>query len=157
MPDNNMFNFARWYDPIFEGTLGSLRAAAARVAPPHEGLKVLDIGCGTGAQLAFYQAGRSQVFGIDLSIPMLRVAKSNLGNQAAITVGDALRIPFPGQTFDLVISSLFLHQLNPGLRAAMLEEVVRVLQPGGQILLIDFHLQEKRSIVGKFTMPLSDS
>jgi ubiquinone/menaquinone biosynthesis C-methylase UbiE len=144
-----MLIFARWYDPIFEGVLGSLRASAARIAPPHEGMKVLDIGCGTGAQLAFYQAGGSQVFGIDLSKPMLQVAKSNLGNQAALTVGDALGIPFPEGTFDLVISSLFLHQLHPGLRAAMLEEVIRVLQPEGQILLIDFHVQDKRSFTGK--------
>jgi ubiquinone/menaquinone biosynthesis C-methylase UbiE len=149
MPDDDIRNFARWYDPIFEGVLGGLRASAARVVPPHQGLKVLDIGCGTGAQLAYYQAGGSQVFGIDLSKPMLQVAKSNLGNQAALTVGDALRIPFPDRTFDLVISSLFIHQLHPGLRAAMLEEVVRVLQPEGKILLIDFHVQDKRSFTGK--------
>jgi ubiquinone/menaquinone biosynthesis C-methylase UbiE len=141
-------NFANWYDPIFETLLGGLRTMAARVAPPQEDLKVLDIGCGTGAQLAIYHEAGCQVFGIDLAQPMLKVARSKLGDQAVLTAGDALKIPLPTRTFDLVIVSLFVHQLNPTLRAAMLEEAIRVLNPEGQILLIDFHAQDKRSISG---------
>ena len=114
MPAESMLNIARWYDPIFEGILGGLRSMAARVVPPAEGMRVLDIGCGTGAQLAIYQAGGCQVFGIDLSQPMLRVARSKLDHPAVLTSADALRIPYPDRTFDLVISSLFLHQINPG-------------------------------------------
>ena len=151
MPAESMLNIARWYDTIFEGVLGGLRSMAARVVPPAEGMRVLDIGCGTGAQLAIYQAGGCQVFGIDLSQPMLRVARSNLDHPAVLTIADALRIPYPDRTFDLVISSLFLHQINPGMRAAVLNEAARVLQPEGQILLIDFHFQNKRSIKGKLT------
>jgi len=151
MPDEPFLNFARWYDPIFENLLGGLRALVARLAPPRDGMKILDIGCGTGAQLDIYHAAGCQVCGIDLAQPMIRVAKSKLGEGAVLSVGDALRIPHPDQAFDLVISSLFIHQLQPGLRAAMLEEAGRVLKSEGQILLVDFHVQAKRSLLGKLT------
>jgi len=151
MPTKTFLNFASWYDPLFEGILGSLRATASRVAPPAEGMKVMDIGCGTGAQLAIYQKGGCQVYGIDLSQSMLRVARSKLGNQAALSFGDALRIPYPERTFDLVISSLFLHQLNPSLRRDMLNEAARVLRFEGYLMLIDFHAQDKRTRSGNLT------
>lgn len=151
MPAETFLNFARWYDPLFEGVLGGLRSLSARLVPPEEGMKVLDVGCGTGAQLAIYQKGGCQVFGIDLSQPMLRVARTNLGNQATLTMGDAVCMPYPERTFDLVISSLFIHQINPGNRTAVLEEAVRVLQPDGQILLVDFHTQDRKTIKGNLT------
>jgi ubiquinone/menaquinone biosynthesis C-methylase UbiE len=151
MTGNSRINIAGWYDPIFEGMLGSLRTMAARVVPPRAGMKVLDIGCGTGAQLSIYQDGMCQVFGIDLSYPMLRVAKSKLGDQAVLSMGDALNLPCPDGQFDLVISSLFIHQLNPDLRPVMLQEAARVIKPGGQIMIIDFHNQDGRSFLGKLT------
>jgi ubiquinone/menaquinone biosynthesis C-methylase UbiE len=151
MSNESILDTARWYDPLFEGVLGDLRAMAARVVPPKKGLKVLDVGCGTGAQLAIYQEGGCEVCGIDLSQPMLKVAKSKLGEKAALTNGDAIRMPYPNDTYDLVLSSLFLHQLNSPSRSAALEEVMRVLKPEGQILLIDFRLMEARSIKGKLT------
>lgn len=124
---------------------------AARVVPPKKGMKVLDVGCGTGAQLAIYQEGGCEVSGIDLSPPMLRVATSKLDEKAVLTNGDAIRMPYPNDTFDLVLSSLFLHQLNTQLRSAALEEAMRVLQPHGQILLADFHPEAARSIKGWLT------
>lgn len=148
MPDNSFLSIARWYDPIFERLLGGLRVLAAKVVPPEEGLKVLDIGCGTGAQLALYQAGGSQVFGIDLELPMLLVAKHKLNHPASLVNGDVLAIPYPDHSFDLVIGSLFIHQLDPDLRVTVLREVMRVLAPSGQILLIDFHSPDNRSLPG---------
>ena len=151
MANESFLDTARWYDPLLEGVLGGLRAMAARVVPPKKGMKVLDVGCGTGAQLAIYQEGGCEVSGIDLSTPMLKVAKSKLGEKAALTNGDAIRMPHPNDTFDLVLSSLFLHQINAPLRSAVLEETMRVLKPDGQILLIDFHPLEARSIKGQLT------
>lgn len=142
---------ARLYDPLFEGVLGGLRAVAARVVPPKKGMRVLDVGCGTGAQLAIYQQGGCEVSGIDLSPSMLKVATSKFGEKAALTNSDAIRMPYPNDTFDLVLSSLFLHQLNAQQRSAALEEAMRVLQPDGQILLVDFHPEAARSIKGRLT------
>jgi len=109
MSNESILAIARLYDPLFEGVLGGLRAMAARVVPPKKGMKVLDVGCGTGAQLAIYQQGGCEVSGIDLSPPMLKVAKSKLGEKAVLITGDTVRMPYPNDTFDLVLSSLFLH------------------------------------------------
>jgi len=149
-----MLNFARWYDFIFEGVLKTLRKNAAILAPLQPGLTVLDIGCGTGSQLRYYSDSECEIYGIDLSRPMLGLAKSKLGDQAFLAVGDAIRIPYPAQTFDLVISSLFIHQLDPALRSAMMIETSRVAKPGGQILLVDFHQLSRGSIRGSLTFGL---
>lgn len=151
MANESFLDTARWYDSLFEGVLGGLRAMAARVVPPKKGMKVLDVGCGTGAQLAIYQVGGCEVSGIDLSQPMLNVAKSKLGEKAALTNSDAIRMPYPNDTFDLVLSSLFLHQINAPLRSAVLEETMRVLKLDGQILLVDFHPKATGSIKGQLT------
>ncbi|UCD43100.1 MAG: class I SAM-dependent methyltransferase [Chloroflexota bacterium] len=142
---------AKWYDPLFTNVLSDLRNLAARVAPFREGMKILDIGCGTGKQLTSCQNRGSELFGIDLSLQMLRVAKFNLNGSAGLINGDALHLPFPGLTFDLIMASLFLHQLNAQLCSFVVAEAVRVLKPGGQLLLIDFHRTEDRSIKGNLT------
>jgi ubiquinone/menaquinone biosynthesis C-methylase UbiE len=151
MPAAQQFNFARWYDPIFNELLGGLRDLVARVAAPDEGLMVLDIGCGTGTQISIYDNAGCKVHGIDLSAPMLEIAGSKLEPGAALSMGNALQIPYADQTFDLVISSLFIHQLKSGERRVMLEEALRVLKPAGKLVLVDFHHQDKRTVPGKLT------
>lgn len=151
MAGGSILDMARWYDPLFAGVLGNLRVLATRIAPSNRGMKVLDIGCGTGKQLVSFQDNGGELFGIDLSPQMLRVAKSNLEGNAGLINGDALRLPYQEATFDLVISSLFLHQLNPQERSIVLDETVRIVKPEGRILLIVFHPGASRSIKGKLT------
>lgn len=154
MAKKSFFEAAKWYDPLFENVLRGLRMAVVELVPPREGLRVLDVGCGTGAQLAIYKEGGGEVFGIDLSSPMLSIARSKLNGSSVLANGNAISMPFPDHCFDLVLSSLFLHQINPSLRPAVLSEMVRVLQPGGQLILIDFHPQDSRPLKGKLTYGL---
>jgi ubiquinone/menaquinone biosynthesis C-methylase UbiE len=151
VPADSYFDFARYYDPLFGGVFRGLRAVVGRMAAPKSGMRVLDVGCGTGAQLAILQQVGCQVFGIDLSEPMLRVARSKLGDQAVLIHGDATRTPFPDHAFDLVLCSLFLHQLKVCVRSLALEEAQRVVRKDGRILLVDFHPEPARSIGGRLT------
>ena len=151
MATDSYLDFAKWYDPLLGRILGGLRKMAARVAAPKRGMRVLDVGCGTGAQLAIYQEAGCEVCGIDLSQSMLRIARTKLSDQAVLTTGDATRMPFPDQAFDLVISSLFLHQLDAGVRSVALEEAKRVVHADGRILLVDFHPGPVNSMKGKLT------
>ena len=63
--------------------------------PPREGMDVLDVGCGTGIQLASYQEAGCRVSGIDASQAMLNVARRRLGERADLQLGDAARMPYP--------------------------------------------------------------
>jgi ubiquinone/menaquinone biosynthesis C-methylase UbiE len=151
MAADSYLDFTSYYDSLFGRVLGGLRAVVARVVAPKKGMHILDIGCGTGAQLAIFQESGCDVFGIDLSLPMLRIARRKLGDQAVLANADATNIPFPEQAFDLVTSSLFLHQLNPNARAMAIEEALRVVRRDGRILFIDFHPGPVKSIRGKLT------
>lgn len=144
-----VLDFSKFYDPIFGMVLGGLRALVARVADPQMGMRILDIGCGTGEQLAMLKQAGGEVYGIDLSRPMLKIAGEKLGGAAALSIADAIEIPFSDGAFDLVIFSLFLHQLDPRGRSAALGEAMRAASPGGRVLVVDFHAGPIESIKGK--------
>lgn len=129
---------ARWYDLFFGRPNAGLRRLGLKMFPPRDGMDVLDVGCGTGIQLADYQRAGCRVSGIDASPSMLAVARRRLGDKASLRLGDATRLPYADQAFDLVLASTVLHEMSPGARAAALGEIRRVLRPGGRVLLTDF-------------------
>lgn len=106
--------------------------------------RVLDVAVGTGRNLAHYPADVTEVVGIDLSPGMLRRARTT-ARQASFPVklceGDARRLPFPDANFDTVVCFLALCEI-PG-QAAALQEMRRVLRPGGHLLLLD-HVEYTR-------------
>ena len=129
---------ARWYDRLFGRLTVGLRGLGLTMFPAREGMDVLDVGCGTGIQLAGYQRAGCRVSGIDASPAMLAVARRRLGDRASLRLGDATRLPYADQAFDLVLASTVLHEMPAGARAAALGEIRRVLRPGGRVLLTDF-------------------
>ena len=130
---------ARFYDRIFEPLNSGLRAIGLKMFPAFEGMTVLDVGCGTGVHLELYQKAGCEVFGIDLSPSMLQVARKRLGERAHLHPGDASKMPYSDQTFDLIIMSTVLHEMSNGVRSALITESKRILKKDGRILLIDFH------------------
>jgi ubiquinone/menaquinone biosynthesis C-methylase UbiE len=106
------------------------------LAAPRPGERVLDVACGPGvvARLAARRAGTGQVTGLDINPGMLTVARS-LPSELPISwqEGDALQLPFPDQAFHLVLCQQGA-QFFPD-RAAGLNEMRRVLVPGGRIAL----------------------
>ncbi len=102
---------------------------------PHR--SVLDVGCGTGALLRQIKDRwpEIQCAGVDLSPGMVESARSKLAPHTPIVLGDAERLPFPGDAFEAVVCCDSFHHY-PDPRAA-LAEIRRVLQPGGVLLLGD--------------------
>jgi ubiquinone/menaquinone biosynthesis C-methylase UbiE len=99
--------------------------------------RTLELAIGTGLNLPFYPGG-VRLTGVDLSPAMLAVAKQRsrkLGIDAELLVGDAHALDFPDDSFDTVISTLFFSSVPDPRRAAA--EVLRVLKPGGRLLLLD--------------------
>lgn len=95
----------------------------------HNRLHVLDVGCGTGLASQFLLENGFRVTGVDISQPMLAVAKERFpsGNW---TEGCAEELPFDDGTFDAAVSGQTFHHLD---RSKALAEIVRVLRPGGII------------------------
>jgi ubiquinone/menaquinone biosynthesis C-methylase UbiE len=104
--------------------------------------KAADLGCGPGhlvIELA-RMAPQLHVTGVDLSEEMLtqargRARRSAVGNRVSFRTGDARQIPFPDASLDLVVSTLSLHHWSDPI--AVLDEVDRVLRPGGAFLIFD--------------------
>jgi ubiquinone/menaquinone biosynthesis C-methylase UbiE len=130
---------ARWQDALMEPLNAPLRDIALRMMPARPGARVLDVGCGTGTQLARYLEAGCVVSGIDASDAMLERARSRLGADADLRHGSAESLPYADGTFDLVLASLMLHELTADARDAVVREMVRVVAPSGRLLITEFH------------------
>ena len=108
------------------------------LAPAGAGDRVIDVGCGTGNLLAGYAELGATCTGVDLSPAMLDVARSRLP-EADLRVVDATDLPFADASQDLVLASLFLHELDPDTRSAALAEMTRVADPDGRVVVVDYH------------------
>jgi len=132
-------NTALKYDTYVEPFNKVLRKIALKLTKEIETGKLLEIGCGTGSNLKLFSERGWRIFGIDLSPAMLGQARKKLNKKTGLAVADAFFLPFPSDSFDLALAMLTLHEMPPGARATVIEEMRRVVRPGGYILLIDFH------------------
>ncbi len=130
---------ARWYDTLIEPFNKGLRQIGLEMCPPSQGMRVLDVGCGTGTHLDLYQLGGCQVFGIDSSKAMLDMARQKLGQRATLHLGNAAEMPYEDKFFDLILITLVLHEMPNTVRSAVVREIKRIVKPGGQILVIDYY------------------
>lgn len=99
--------------------------------------RVLEVAIGTGRDLPHYALDVT-LTGIDLSPAMLEIARqraSDLGRDVDLRIGDAEHLPFADASFDTVVCAISLCTIpNPG---AAIDEMKRVLVPGGRLLLLD--------------------
>ncbi|NET06599.1 MAG: class I SAM-dependent methyltransferase [Symploca sp. SIO2B6] len=100
--------------------------------------KVLDLCCGSGQATRFLVKLSQDVTGLDLSPLSIQRAQRNVP-QAKYVEGLAEQMPFPDQQFDLVHVSVALHEMTPSVLRQILQEVYRVLKPGGTLAMVDFH------------------
>ena len=126
---------ARFYDTLTEPPNTILRKIALDMCRPREGMKVLEVGCGTGSNLSLYENAGCEVFGIDLSPAMLEVARQKLSEHADLRLGDAAQMPYTDDSFDLVTAFLTLHEMPAATRTAVMAEMM----PRSSTQKVDFY------------------
>ena len=108
------------------------------------GIRMLDVGCGTGELMAKAATAGAHVTGIDISEGMLQVAKKRFGSlalegketlyHASVTELDEL---FPDNAFDVITSTLVFSELYSAERIWAMNEFHRILKPSGVIVVAD--------------------
>jgi demethylmenaquinone methyltransferase/2-methoxy-6-polyprenyl-1,4-benzoquinol methylase len=116
------------------------RLVARTLQPSLAGASVLDVACGTGdLSLVLASAGAASVVGLDFCRPMLEIARRKAdadSREIPFVEGDALRLPFGDESFDVVTIAFGLRNLS-GV-AEGLRELRRVLKPGGRAAVLEF-------------------
>lgn len=147
---------ARVYDPMNRiltfGQWDGWQRAFDRFTPVAPGMRILDVGCGTGdltLRLARRVGPEGHVAGVDLSPAMLAVAEEKLQRagmraRAELMVGNALHLPFPDGTFDGATAGFVLRNVAD-LDGAM-REILRVLRPGGFFVSLDVSKPDSRVV-----------
>ena len=143
-----LHSMASYYDLLVAFmTLGrerELRDRLASLADVAPGESVLDVGCGTGslALAAKRRVGPTGIVtGIDASPEMIERARRKAANRADgihFEVARVESLPFPDESFDVVLSTLMMHHLPRPTRERCVSEMRRVLRPGGRVLVVDF-------------------
>lgn len=103
--------------------------------------RVLDCGCGTGEHALLAAAHEAQAVGIDLSRRAIAHASAKAvsrGLPARFAVGDALQLPLPDKSVDVVIDSGVFHSFDDNGRALYVQSLQRVLRTGGTCYLMCF-------------------
>ena len=128
---------------------------AVGLANVHHGTRALDLACGTGDIAFALNDGGASVIGLDVTHRMLvlagekrRRARSSLAGGPAFVTGDMMALPFPDGSFDLVTTGYGLRNV-PDIGGA-LEEIHRVLKPGGRMLSLDFNRPEHLLVRGVY-------
>ena len=127
----------RWHSYVSQ-TLG--RAIEATRLSGTE--RILDVGCGTGEfeRMALARFPHLAMTGIDIAPGMITVAQEKLADQsqARFGIATAERLPFALETFDVVVCANVLHHVQD--LQPVLQEFLRVLRPGGRLVLVDWCL-----------------
>lgn len=132
---------------IYLGSVDAMRRLILAPMKKHfrysegEGLKFLEIGCGSGRMTRFIKAAfpKAKITVLDASPIYLKAAQKNLKNYSRIDFiqGDALDLPFKDECFDVVYSSFLLHEFSLEVRKKVLSEARRVLNSKGWVGLVD--------------------
>lgn len=154
----------RWltplYDALIDGPMSMAHMRRDLVAQMGDlsNKKILDVGSGTGTMAVMIKQAHpsTEVTGIDGDPQILEIARTKareLGIQIRFDQGMSFDLPYPNESFDVVITTVMLHHLTRADKQTTAREMYRVLSPGGQLFGADF--VEPRSSFGKAIRPIT--
>ena len=135
---------AKVYDFFFGAILQPGRERAVESIESRPGLRVLELGIGTGLTARLYSRDWS-VVGVDLSPAMLlqarkRIAELGLENSVRLLQADGARLPFDDESFDVVLVPYVMSVVPDPIGVG--RELRRVCRPAGQIILLNHFLSQ---------------
>ncbi|HNP94825.1 MAG TPA: methyltransferase domain-containing protein [Cyclobacteriaceae bacterium] len=135
----------KFYDPILQLTMPERKFKAALIDKMRieHGYRVLDFGCGsmTLSLMAVDMYPEAEYYGVDVDEKILEIASEKMSKAKKpvfIQSYDGTKLPYPDNYFDRVMSSLVFHHLTLANKYLALNEISRVLKPGGEFHIADF-------------------
>jgi ubiquinone/menaquinone biosynthesis C-methylase UbiE len=140
------------YATVIDSILRDAREYLPEFAGMKAGDSILDVCCGSGAQVYEYIRKGLSAQGVDNSQQMLDLAcryyaKSALSS-ASFTLADAAHLPFADGSFDFTSISLALHDKDAAMIDMILAEMKRVTRRGGGLVFMDYSVPLPRSLTG---------
>ncbi|WP_160711772.1 class I SAM-dependent methyltransferase [Chitinophaga solisilvae] len=134
-----------YYDLIVRLTMPEkeFRKRLIDAVAPHSGETILEFGAGTGQNLIALQQRNNQIrlTGVDIDPKVNAIAARKIakhGFRLQLDLYDGATFPYADHSFDKVFSSLVFHQLDSETKHACLQEIYRVLKPGGRLVIGDW-------------------
>ncbi|MGE7776653.1 class I SAM-dependent methyltransferase [Chitinophaga sp. NPDC101104] len=141
-----------WYDLAIKLTMPErkFRGRLVDELAPRDGEAILEFGFGTGQNIIFAHRrnNKTALTGIDIDPAIKAIAEykfNKLGLDVALQLYDGATFPFADNSFDKVFSALVFHQLDRETKLACLEEIFRVLKPGGRLVIGDWGRARNKS------------
>ncbi len=134
-----------YYDPLLRWVMreASFKARLIQQAALQPEHRILDLGCGTATLTIMAKKAHPQtrLVGLDADMKVLRLAQGKAAKDVVdidLLLGTAFQLPYADNSFDRVLSSLVFHHLTTDSKQRTLQEVHRVLRPGGELHIVDF-------------------
>ena len=132
-----------FYDPLIRWVMreDTFKRRFVEQVDLQPGMKVLDLGCGTGTLTLMLKSAQptADITGLDGDPAVLKIAKAkSRGVSIQWDEGLASRLPYPDSVFDRVVTSLVIHHLKTTDKRRAFQEVYRVLKPQGELHVLDF-------------------
>ena len=146
-------SIARWYEKTTRKDMDEFRKLAGRLSEllPGGGC-VLEVAPGPGfLSVELARTGKFRVTGLDISKTFVELARKNAaaaGVTATFREGNAAQMPFPDGTFDLLVCRAAFKNFSEPVKA--LEEMQRVLRPGGRGLIIDLRRDVSMADINRY-------
>lgn len=137
-----------FYGTFIDPVLQNMRTQIAAQVKPGE--SVIDIACGTGAQVFAFSQTASKAVGVDLSESMIEWAQKNRKRKniphVEFHVADATELSlFQEKEFDVATMSLALHQFEPELHPVILNEMKRIAK---KLIIVDYSVPLPKNYAG---------
>jgi SAM-dependent methyltransferase len=125
-----------WFNQVFDKLQFRSFRRALEIAEFPVGARLLDVGCGTGRWLRRHAELGFSPIGVDATFGMLVIARAQ-ETKAPLVVGLASNLPFTDASFEGLSDITVVQHVPYQLQAAAVREMIRVLRPGGRLILLE--------------------